>query len=156
MKYMIIKGAKSSGKSVTVKEICKRLKPISIKKIEFDEAGNPVPVTTNGEELNGDNYLLTVKSKKVLVVPKAPTEQKMRITAILEGLKKLEVQPDFGIIAVSSLEKLKDFATAKELENFGQCVYETKIWRIPANEFSTTEEWNKRVSYLTTVASHYL
>lgn len=156
MKYMLIKGAKSSGKSVTVKEICKRLKPNAIKKIHFDEDGNPILETATKDELDGSNYMLTVKNKKVLMVAKSPTEQKVRVTSILEAIHNLEMQPDFAIISVSGLEKLKDFATAKELESFGQCVYETKIWRIPAHEFSTTDEWNKRVAYLTSVASHYL
>ncbi len=156
MKYMIIKGAKSSGKSVTVKEICKRLKPHAVKAIYFDQEGNPALEPATHDKLDGHNYIATVKDKKVLVVAKSPTEQKIRVTAILEAIKNLEIQPDFAIVSVCGLEKLKDFATAKELENFGKCVYETKIWRIPAHEYSTTEEWNKRVSYLTSVASHYL
>ncbi len=153
---MLIKGAKSSGKSVTIKEICKRLKPNAIKKIHFNEQGKPVLEPITKEVLDGSNYILTVKNKKVLLVAKSPTEQKVRVTSILEAVQNLEIQPDFAIVSMCGLEKLKDFATAKELENFGQCVYETKIWRIPAHEFSTTDEWNKRVTYLTSVASHYL
>lgn len=156
MKYMLIKGAKSSGKSVTVKEICKRLKPNAIKKIYFDEEGKPLLEPAAKDLLDGSNYILTVKNKKVLLVAKSPTEQKVRVTSILEAVQNLQIQPDFAIVSMCGLEKLKDFSTAKELESFGQCVYETKIWRIPAHHFSTTEEWNKRVTYLTSIAAHYL
>ncbi len=156
MKYMIIKGAKSSGKSVTVKEICKRLKPQAIKKVCFDEQGNPLIEPAIEEELDGSNYIATVKDKRVLMVAISPTEQKKRVTDILHAVKQLEIMPDFAIVSMCGLEKLKNFATAKELENFGHCVHETKIWRIPAHEYNSTDEWNKRVTHLTSIAAHYL
>ena len=72
----------------------------------------------------------------------------------MESVKKLDVDPDFAIVAMRGLEKLKDFSTSKELEHYGKCIYETKIWRIPSHKFNLTEEWNKRVSYITAITLH--
>lgn len=74
----------------------------------------------------------------------------------MESVLKLNQRPDFAIIAMRGLEKMKDFSTSKELESFGKCIYETKIWRIPSYTFQLTEEWNKRVSYITAITLHNL
>ncbi len=90
------------------------------------------------------------------MVSGAPTEQKKKITSIMESVHNLNQRPDFAIIAMRGLEKMKDFSTSKELEKFGKCIYETKIWRIPSYTFQLTEEWNKRVSYITAITLHNL
>ena len=152
MKYIIIKGSKSSGKSATVKDICKRLNPSSIKELYIDETGmatlKPLAVT----EIGPANYLLTIKKRNILVVAAAPTEQRKRITDILFAVHSLNIYPEMGIVAMCGIEKLKDYATAKELEKFGECIHETKIWRIPSNQFHKTEEWDSRISQLTSLA----
>jgi Cdc6-like AAA superfamily ATPase len=151
MKYIIIKGSKSSGKSATVKDICKRLNPSSIKQLYIDETGmatlRPLAVT----EIGSDNYLLTIKKRTILVVAAAPTEQRKRITDILFAVQSLNIYPELGIIAMCGIEKLKDYATAKELEKFGECIHETRIWRIPSNQFHKTDEWDSRISQLTSL-----
>ena len=72
----------------------------------------------------------------------------------LESVFKLNLKPDFAIIAMCGLEKLKDFSTSKEMEKFGKCIYETKIWRIPSYNYHMTDEWNKRISYITAITLH--
>jgi hypothetical protein len=157
MKYIIIKGARSSGKAETINEVCKRLKPEAVKKLYFSESGkvsleNIMP----SSGITDGTYIVTVRKKNILMVSGAPTEQKKKITNIMESVFKLNQKPDFAIIAMRGLEKMKDFATAKELEKFGKCIYETKIWRIPSYTFQLTEEWNKRVSYITAITLHNL
>ncbi len=155
MRYIVIKGAKSAGKAETINEVCKRLKPEAVRKIYFPESGNvfleQVKSTT---DLSDGTFVITVRKKNILVVAGAPTEQRKRITSIIESVLRLNLRPDFAIIAVRGLEKLKDFATTKELESYGKCVYETKIWRIPSHKYNLTEEWNKRISYLTAITLH--
>lgn len=102
-------------------------------------------------DLEKDNYLLKIKKKNVLVVASAPTEQRKKITSIMQAIHSLDIYPEFAIIAMGGIEKLKDFATAKELAKYGECIYETKIWRIPSNQFNKTEEWDNRISNLTAV-----
>ena len=157
MKYIIVKGAKSSGKAETITEVCHRLKPESIKKIYFSESGSvaveSLPPTV---KIPVGTYVVTVRKKNILIVSGSPTEQKKRITSIFNSVVKLNLKPDFAIVAMCGLEKLKDFATARELQEFGKCIHETKIWRIPSYSFNLTEEWNRRVSYLTAITLHNL
>jgi hypothetical protein len=157
MKYIIIKGAKSSGKAETINAICNRLKPEARKRVYFSESGkvaveNVKPTT----KIPGGTYIVTVRKKNILVVSGAPTQQKKRITSIMESVFRLNYKPDFAIVAMCGLEKLKDFSTSKELERFGKCIYETKIWRIPSYTYHLTDEWNKRVSYITAITLHNL
>ena len=112
-----------------------------------------VPPSSN---ISDGNYILTVKNKNILIVAESPTAQRKKITSIMESVLTINITPHFAIIAMRGLEKLRDFSTAKEMQNFGKCIYETKIWRIPSNQFSLTEEWNKRVSYLTAITLHNL
>ena len=157
MKYIIIKGARSAGKAETINAVCKKLKPEAIKKVHISESGKAVlenVATTAG--LADGTYIVTVRKKNILMVSGAPTEQKTKITNILESVFNLNLKPDFAIVAMRGLEKLKDFSTSKELEKFGKCIYETKIWRIPSYTFHTTEEWNKRISYITAITLHNL
>lgn len=106
--------------------------------------------------ISDGTYIVTVRKKNILMVSGAPTEQKKKITSIMESVHNLNQRPDFAIIAMRGLEKMKDFSTSKELEKFGKCIYETKIWRIPSYTFQLTEEWNKRVSYITAITLHNL
>ncbi|KGO91179.1 hypothetical protein [Flavobacterium subsaxonicum] len=155
MKYIIVKGARSSGKAETIHEVCRRLKPDVIRKVYFSESGKvSLEKVPSLSEANDGTYVITVRKKNVLVVSGAPTQQRKSITEIMESVQNLNLKPDFAIVAMRGLEKLKDFATSKELEKFGKCIYETKIWRIPSNKFNLTDEWNKRVSYLTAITLH--
>jgi hypothetical protein len=154
MKYIIIKGARSSGKAETINEVCKRLKPEKICKVHFSETGKVMLEKMNPANLEDGTYIITVRKKNILIVAESPTEQKKRITNILDSILHLNLKPDFAIVAMRGLEKLKDFATSKELEQYGKCIYETKIWRIPSHKFNLTEEWNKRVSYITAITLH--
>jgi len=155
MKYIIVKGARSSGKAETIHEVCRRLKPEVIRKVYFSESGKvSLEQVANVSDSNDGTLVITVRQKNVLIVSGAPTQQRKSITDIIETVEKLDRKPDFAIVAMRGLEKLKDFATSKELEKFGKCIYETKIWRIPSNKYNLTEEWNKRVSYLTAITLH--
>ncbi|TRW23533.1 hypothetical protein FMM05_12795 [Flavobacterium zepuense] len=155
MKYIIVKGARSSGKAETIHEVCRRLKPEVIRKVYFSESGKvSLEQVANITDSNDGTLVITVRQKNVLIVSGAPTQQRKSITNIIESVEKLDLKPDFAIVAMRGLEKLKDFATSKELEKFGKCIYETKIWRIPSNKYNLTEEWNKRVSYLTAITLH--
>ena len=87
--------------------------------------------------ISDGTYIVTVRKKNILMVSGAPTEQKKKITCIMESVLNLNLKPDFAIVAMRGLEKLKDFRTSSELESFGKCIYETKIWRIPSSEIKS-------------------
>ncbi len=151
MKYILIKGSKSSGKSATVKDICKRLNPSSIKQLCVGETGVATLRPLGIGDIDKENYLLKIKKRTILIVACAPTEQRKKISDILFAVHSLNIFPEMAIIAMCGIEKLKDYATAKELEKFGECIHETKIWRIPSNQFHKTEEWDNRISHLTSL-----
>jgi len=151
MKYILIKGSRSSGKSATAKAICKRLNPTSVKRLCLDDAGRTILTPSALHEVEKDNYILTVKKRRILVVAGAPTGQRKKITDIMKAVHEADVYPDLSIVAVRGVEKLQDFATTKELLEFGECIHEARIWRIPSNNFFHTEEWDTRISHLTTL-----
>ncbi|PZR23306.1 MAG: hypothetical protein DI539_03375 [Flavobacterium psychrophilum] len=156
MKYIVIKGAKSAGKAATISEVCTRLKPDAVKRIYISESGSVATENVQSSKVTEGNYVVTVRKKNILIVSASPTEQKKRITSIMESVSKLNIKPDFAIVSMCGLERLKDFSTHTELQNYGKCIYETKIWRIPSYTFNLTDEWNRRVSYLTAITLHNL
>ncbi len=155
MRYVIVKGGKSSGKATTINEVCRRLAPDKVTKVIQEEKGNTrlLPVQSTDDLADG-NYIIRVKNKNILIVSGAPTQQKQSITSIIESVKDLNFEPEFALVAVSGLEKFKNFKTSEELKKFGKCIHETKIWRIPSHNFINTDEWKKRISYLTAITLH--
>ncbi|KOS04644.1 hypothetical protein AM493_00255 [Flavobacterium akiainvivens] len=155
MRYVIVKGGKSSGKATTINEVCRRLAPEKVTKVIHDENGSTrLSPVSSLEDLTDGNYIIRVKNKNILVVSGAPTQQKQSITTIIESVQKLEFEPEFALVAMSGLEKFKNFKTAEELQKFGKCIHETKIWRIPSHNFINTDEWKKRIAYLTAITLH--
>lgn len=155
VRYVIVKGGKSSGKATTINEVCRRLAPEKVTKVVLEENGNPrLSPVESMDELTDGNYIIKVRNKSILIVSGAPTQQKNSITSIIESVKNFDYNPDFALVAVSGLEKFKNFKTAQELQKFGKCIHETKIWRIPAHNFINSDEWKKRISYLTAIALH--
>jgi hypothetical protein len=155
MRYVIVKGGKSSGKATTIKEVCRRLSPEKIYGVNHLEDNNvQLNRIESVDALIDGTYIITVNKKNILIVSGSPTQQKRTITSIIESVKNIDCNPEFALVAMSGLEKLKDFNTPGELENFGKCILETKIWRIPAHKFTATEEWKKRITYLTAVTLH--
>jgi hypothetical protein len=155
MRYVIVKGGKSSGKATTINEVCRRLAPEKVTKVILDEDGSArLSPVTSLEDLTDGNYIIRVKNKNILVVSGAPTQQKQSITSIMESVNKLDFEPEFALVAMSGLEKFKNFKTAEELQKFGNCIHETKIWRIPSHNFINTDEWKKRIAYLTAITLH--
>lgn len=155
MKYIVIKGSQWAGKAETIREVCRRLKPSVVRRLHVTPNGRAAMTHVDPtNEIGGGNYIITVRNKHILIVTGSPTVQRTRITSIIESVHQLNCKPEFAIIAAREFERLKDFATTKELEKFGQCIYQTKIWRIPSIRFNLTEEWNKRVSYLTAITLH--
>jgi len=155
MRYVIVRGGKASGKATTINEVCRQLSPERVLKVNTDAMGNASAVPVNSlDELSDGTYIITVRKKNILIVSGSPTQQKQNITSIIESVKNLDLVPEFALVAMSGLEKLKNFNTAGELENYGKCVHETKIWRIPAHNFISSDEWKKRISYLTAITLH--
>lgn len=149
MNYIIVKGSKNAGKSKTINEVCRRLKPDRIQKLFFKPTEESFIEEVNpATQLLNETYIISLKNKNILVVAGSPTGQRRNITVLVEAIRQKGIPVHFAIIAIRSLEKLSNFSTVKELTVYGNCIYETKIRRIPAHNYSETEEWNRRIEHL--------
>lgn len=142
MKYIIIKGKGNSGKSTTIEAVCKRINPDEISVLNIDKF---LPVAVDSKIYNG-TYLLKAKSKTILIVAGAPTEQGIKITIILEICIQLNIKIDFVLVAMRSYERTIGYNTKKELEVFGECLLEQDIVKIIDDDYNQSIIWNKRVN----------
>lgn len=142
MKYIIIIGKGNSGKSTTIDAICKRLKPDEIFLLNSDKFLN-VPIDS---VIHNGTYLLRVKSKSILIVAGAPTEQRIRITILIEICIKMSIKIDFALIAMRSYERTIGYNTKNELEIFGECILMRKIEKVIGDDFRQSLIWNNRVN----------
>lgn len=146
MKYILIRGTKDAGKSTTMNEICKRLKPSSIKKLREN---NFVDVELDSEIFN-DTFLITYRNKNLLIVAGAPTEQNKTITYILTICIELKIEISLSLVSMRSFEKKKNYNTPEELLKFGSCIFDEQIWKING-DYRTSKEWNSRIENLITL-----
>lgn len=142
MKYILIIGAKEKGKSTTIANVCKNLKPSKV--WEFvKEKQTFVEVEISTAIING-TYIIEVNGKIILVVAGSPTEQIITITilinlAIAQGFKITII-----LAAMRSFERLKGYDTPKELSNFAQEIDRIKINKIDG-DYMSTPEWQNRI-----------
>jgi len=142
MKYILIVGAKDSGKSTTMDAVCKTLNPDRI--FQLNSENEFLEVDSKVEIMNG-TYIIEVKGQIILVVAGAPTEQDITITILVEIAIKFKIRIDFAIVAMRAFEKKKDFDTRNELKQLGECLLETRIWKIHADNYKETPEWKERI-----------
>lgn len=152
MKYILIIGASENGKSTTINEVCKKLKPTRAWELNSDEIF--VEVKTNIGIYNG-TYLIEVNGTIILVAAGSPTEQDITITVLVEIAIKLKFNIKILIVAMRTFEKKEGFDTPKELENLGEKIYQEKIYKI-AGDYKNSSEWNDRVKRITSVVEKNL
>lgn len=151
MQYVLIVGGQDAGKSTTVDAICKALHPTNAlcfnrRSEEFEFVALPVDI------ING-TYVIEVLGKCILVVAGAPTEQRIRITALIEMCVKIKIKIDFAVVVMRSYERMKGYDTQSELKKYGDCVLEERITRIERDDFKETKEWQDRI---TKIVDHIL
>lgn len=141
MKYVLIVGATENGKSTTISEVYKRLKPT--KAWELNSKQIFVEVKANVGMFNG-TYLIEVNGIIILVAAGSPTEQDITITDLLKLAIKLGFDIKLLIVAMRTFEKKSGFDTPKELEKIGVKVYLEKIFKI-AGDYKVNSDWNDRI-----------
>lgn len=142
MKYILIIGTTDAGKSTTINAVCKKLNPTSIQRLKSDKTFEKVAIDV--DILNG-TYLVEINGKIILVSAGAPTEQNIKITILIEICIKLEIEIDFALVAMRTVERREGFDTKKELKEFGDCILEERIWQINGNDFKASKEWQSRI-----------
>jgi len=148
MDYILIRGKRGSGKSTTMDEVCRRLKPDFI--LELVDKNIFEEINKNNQLLNG-TYILQIGKKNILIVAGAPPEQNITITLIIKICIQLKIEIAFGIIAMRSSEGAGKYDTPNELKNFGNPIEEIKILRIEGDDYKLTTEWIERVNNIVTL-----
>lgn len=143
MKAIIIRGKQNVGKSTTIKEVCKRLKPKSIYKLDISKKEK---VEENIDKICNGIYLIEVKGKCILVFAGSPTEIGVNISIAIDISIEMNIEISFAIVSCRSTERKIDFDTIKELREKGfEVIYDELIHKIEQDAFEQTEEWNQRV-----------
>lgn len=157
MKYIIVKGNQNSGKHTTIKEVCRQLNPDRVLKATVNEDGSvKLHDVYTVENMQDKTYILHTKGKKVLVLAGTPTQQQLTVSRIVSCIKAASLHIDFAIVAVSTYERMKGFATCNELSALGSHVTDIKVSFIPSHRYAISQEWQKRINYLTGVTRHYV
>lgn len=148
MKAIIIRGAGNKGKSTTIREVCKRLKPQGVYKLDISKKEK---VEEDIDKICNDIYLIEVNGKYILVFAGSPTEISVNVSVAVDICIKIGIEISFAIVSRKYAErkfterKVK-FDTRKELKEKGfEVIHEELVRKIEQNNFEQTEEWNKRV-----------
>lgn len=140
MKYILVRGTANSGKSTTMNEVCKRLNPVIIKKLK----NNSFVESDKDVKILNDTFLITYKSKNILVVAGAPTEQNRKITDIIKICINLNIEIEIALVSMRSVERKENYDTPSELKKIGTCILDEQIWKIEG-EYSESKKWNNRI-----------
>ncbi|MCB9235276.1 MAG: hypothetical protein H6581_26715 [Bacteroidia bacterium] len=148
MNSIIIRGKADSGKSATIREVCKRLHPERVLKIVPDwydlrESGTE---DSEAEAIYNDAFIILVRGVVVLVSAGAPTEHGIRITTLIEICIRLGYRPAFVICAMRSYERREGYDTPAELAAVGEVVSTVWVSRIEGEEYERNPEWIARVN----------
>ena len=142
MKSILLKGTKDAGKSTTLREVCKRLKPTKVYKLNTSDG----KIELSGiDNIFNETYIIEVQGKWIVVVAGAPTEQNRRITIIIEICIKIKTDISFLLVSMRSFEKRKGFKTQEELDSKSEILLSEIICKIDDDDFMNTTEWNHRV-----------
>jgi len=96
------------------------------------------------EKFFNGTYLIIYKNRIVLIVAGAPTEQNRKISNIIEICITLEIEISIAIVSMRSVERKRNYDTAKELKKFGICIVDERIWKIEG-DYRESNKWNSRI-----------
>lgn len=153
MKSILLIGTKDSGKSTTVREVCRRLNPTKVYKLSPNKENleNSSIKLSEIDEIYNNTFIIEVQGKWILVVAGAPTEQGIRITVIIEICIKIKIDISFAIVSMRSSERTEGFATETELENKSEIILKEWISKISGEEYMKSNEWVKRIDRLSDI-----
>lgn len=142
MKYILIAGAKESGKSTTIENVCKQIKPSRVWELDKDEkVFIETAITT--VIVNG-TYIIEINGKIILVVAGSPTEQEITITILIN----IAISQGFNItiilVAMRLFEKMNGYDTPKELDHFAEEIDRIRIDKI-IGDYKNSPEWCNRI-----------
>ena len=147
MKSILIIGTADAGKSTTMREVCRRLKPNKVYKLRCDIKNykNSKLESSNVEKIYNDTFVIEVKGKLILVVAGAPTEQRIRLKILIEICIEINIEISFFLVSKRLTERIEGFDTVTELADKSEILLSQRIYRIADENFMNEKEWNDRI-----------
>lgn len=136
-----------SGKSTTIREICKRLDPLQVLKLIIDKNNFNTPTLEIGiiENIYNDTLIIEVNGKLILVLAGCPTEQGISLTVILNQCNILKLTISFIIVAKRKVERKTGFNTQNELASISTIKHIENIEFIDFENYMNTPIWENRI-----------
>ena len=154
MKSILIIGTRDGGKSTTITEICKMLKPSKVYSLNFTEKKlKPADV----KDIYNNTFIIEVKGKLILVVAGAPTEQRISLKVIIEICIEINIEISFLIVAKRTYERLNGFNTVNDINEYSQLIHTERVNPIELTDkndldsFKKNQLWINRIEKLTKI-----
>lgn len=153
MKSILIIGASDAGKSTTMREVCKRLKPTKVFSLHINKEDYKKSELKESkvESIFNDTFIIEYNNKFILVVAGAPTEQRIKLTILIEICIELKIEISFMLISKRVYERLEGYNTVNEIKKKSEIILTEKIYRIKDSDFDKTTEWNNRIDKIVTL-----
>ncbi|MEO8759755.1 MAG: hypothetical protein ABI388_01950 [Bacteroidia bacterium] len=150
-KSILIIGASNGGKSTTMQAVCKKLNPTKVFKLcpnvdNYKESS--IEISTLDHIFN-DTFIIEVNAQFVLVCAGAPTEQKIKITILIDICIEINIDISFFLVSMRSFEKKEGYKTQIELSNKSHIILTERIYRINDDDYKNTNEWKDRINRIT-------
>lgn len=151
MKSILIIGTSDGGKSTTITELCKKLKPTQVFKLNTSQRKIETAEVT---DIFNNTFLIKVKGKFILVVAGAPTEQKIKLKVLIQITIEINVEISFLIVAKRTSERRDGFNTIEDINNSSKLLHTEKLKRISLtkkndlNSFKENQDWIDRINRL--------
>src|SRR5690606_33492443 len=151
MKSILIIGKSDGGKSTTITELCKRLKPTEVYKLNTSQRKIETAKVT---DIFNNTFIIKVKGKFILVVAGAPTEQNIKLKVLIQITIELNIEISFLIVAKRTTERRDGFNTLEDINNTSKLLHTEKLKRISLlnendlNSFKENQDWIDRINRL--------
>lgn len=154
MKSILIIGTRDGGKSTTITEICKMLKPSKVHSLNLTEKKLK---TADVKDIYNNTFIIEVKGKLILVVAGAPTEQQVTLKVIIEICLEINLEISFLIVAKRTSERINGFNTLNDINEFSQLLHTERVNLIELTDkndlesFKQNQLWINRIEKLTKI-----
>jgi hypothetical protein len=149
MKSILIIGTKEGGKSTTITEVCKMLKPSKVYKLKTTDKKIE---TADVNDIYNNTFIIEINDKFILVVAGAPTEQSRTLRVLIEICIQINIQISFLLVSKRTSERKKGFNTIKDINDFSELIHTERISPVPLvdkndiNSFKQDLNWKNRIT----------
>lgn len=153
MKSILIIGASNAGKSTTMREVCRRLNPEKVYWLNIDKGNleHSKINESNVDAIFNNTFIIKVQGKFILVIAGSSTEQKIKITGLIDICIQIKINISFALVSMRSFEKTNGFDTPTELGELSDILLMEKIYKIDADEYEKNSEWNNRIDRIVAI-----